>query len=106
MATEKRLIDVCAEIRKIEEVLAERKEQAGSLTYRVFEAVKTALEKAPTIDAVPVVRCKDCIYWKKGDSKGGNSIEDLQVIGGCKWAKCCRREMDFCSMGERKDNDL
>ena len=53
-------------------------------------------------DLVEVVRCKDCIHWKKGDAKGGNSIEDLQWLGGCKWAKCCRREMDFCSMGERK----
>ena len=51
-----------------------------------------------------LVRCKDCKHWEKGNSKGGNSIEDLQWIGGCKWAKCCRREMDFCSMGERKDN--
>ena len=50
------------------------------------------------------VRCKDCKYWKPGDSKGGNSIEDLQVIGGCKWTNFCRRERDFCSFGERKDN--
>lgn len=55
MATEKRLIDVCAEIRKIDECLAERQEQSDSLTYRIFEAVKTALKKAPTVDAVEVV---------------------------------------------------
>jgi uncharacterized paraquat-inducible protein A len=54
MANEKRLIDVCAEIRKIDECLAKRKEQADYLTYRIFEAVKTALEKAPTVDAVEV----------------------------------------------------
>ena len=63
------------------------------------------MEQCKTVDAVSVVRCKDCIHWKKGDSKGGNSVEDLQWIGGCKWAKCCRREKDFCSMGERKDNE-
>lgn len=65
-------------------------------------AVRSFLVKLPRVDAVEVVRCKDCIHWKKGDAKGGNSIEDLQWIGGCKWAKCCRREMDFCSYGERK----
>lgn len=52
-----RLIDVCAEIRKIDECLAERKEQADTFTYRIFEAVKTALEQAPTVDAT-VFPCK------------------------------------------------
>lgn len=58
----------------------------------------------PAVDAVEVVRCKDCIHWKKAGSKGGNSIEDLQWIGGCKFTNCCRREMDFCSYGERRTN--
>ena len=55
---------------------------------------------APTIDAVPVVRCKDCLYstdsWAKVNEKGflicpasGMEITD----------------MDFCSYGERKDGD-
>lgn len=26
--------------------------------------VAMAVENAPTIDAVPVVRCRECIYWK------------------------------------------
>ena len=26
--------------------------------------VKKAILKSPTIDAVPVVRCKDCIWWQ------------------------------------------
>lgn len=25
----------------------------------------TAVEELPTIDAVPVVRCKDCKYWRE-----------------------------------------
>lgn len=30
------------------------------------DEVATAVENAPTIDAVPVVRCKDCKYYKTG----------------------------------------
>ena len=54
------------------------------------------IDRAPTIDAVPVVRCKDCkwLYDEMGDY-------------------CCRShrglvricENSFCSYGERKDGD-
>ena len=27
------------------------------------ESMKLLLEQAPTVDAVPVVRCKDCEFW-------------------------------------------
>jgi hypothetical protein len=69
--------------------------------YREIAKLEIEIGK---ISGLEVVRCKDCKYWKPGDAKGGNSIEDLQVIGGCKWTICCRREMDFCSFGERKDS--
>lgn len=48
------------------------------------------------------VRCKDCKRWKPGDSFGGNSVDDMQRIGGCYLARCCRLENDFCSYGERR----
>ena len=52
-------------------------------------AVKSILHSAKPIDAVPVVRCRDCKYWEYGD--------------------CYRLELsrpdDFCSYGERKDGD-
>ena len=63
------------------------------------------LEAAPTVDAVPVVRCRDCKYWKPTGSKAGNSFSDMEYIGGCEFTKYCRRESDFCSYGERKDGD-
>ena len=61
------------------------------------------IEKAPTIDAVPVVRCRDCQHWKPTGSKAGNSFSDMEYIGGCEFTKYCRRESDFCSYGERKE---
>ena len=60
------------------------------------------IEKAPTIDAVPVVFCRECKHWKPTGSKAGNSFSDMEYIGGCEFTKYCRRESDFCSYGERK----
>ncbi len=54
---------------------------------------------------VEVVRCKDCKYWKPGDSFGGDSLDDMQRIGGCPIVRFGRREKDFCCEGERKDNE-
>ena len=54
---------------------------------------------APTVDAVPVVRCKDCKYGEY-DSKPNGAMACLRTKDGF-W----RKETDFCSYGERKDND-
>lgn len=59
--------------------------------------------KAEQIDAVPVVRCRECKHWKPSGSKAGNSFSDMEYIGGCEFTKYCRRESDFCSYGERKE---
>ena len=61
------------------------------------------LKKQPTINAVPVVRCRDCQHWKPTGSKAGNSFSDMEYIGGCEFTNYCRRESDFCSYGERKE---
>ena len=71
-------------------------------------AVRSILHSAKAIDAVPVVRCRECKHWKPSGSKAGNSFSDMEYIGGCEFTKYCRRESDFCSYGERKegaDND-
>ena len=53
---------------------------------------------APTIDAEPVVRCKDCKCWTEWDNGTGScSRFALDWLG--------TDADDFCSMGERKDND-
>ena len=61
---------------------------------------------APPVDAVPVVRCRECKHWKPSGSKAGNSFSDMEYIGGCEFTNYCRRESDFCSYGEkRRDKD-
>ena len=61
------------------------------------------IDDAPTVDAVEVVRCRECKYWKHSGSKAGNSFSDMEYIGGCEFTKYYRRESDFCSYGERKE---
>ena len=64
-----------------------------------------AINDAQTIDAVSVVRCRECKHWTPSGSKGGNSFSEMEYIGGCEFTKYCRRESDFCSYGERKEGD-
>ena len=54
------------------------------------------IDQAPTIDAVPVVRCKDCKFgdW---DSEPHDAMVCMRTKDGF-W----RSGNDFCSFGERK----
>ena len=54
------------------------------------------IDKAPTIDAVPVVRCKDCKYRFKNN---GHSRDGCPIIDANIWMD----GDDFCSHGERKE---
>lgn len=54
---------------------------------------------APTIDAVPVVRCKDCKHY---DQRGYCDSEHWEDAEG--WSKAIEPD-DFCSYGERKDGE-
>ena len=62
--------------------------------------IRRVIDEAPTIDAVPVVRCKDCKHRYFNDcfdrfccAKRANGFEDIVS------------EDEFCSRGERKYND-
>ena len=55
------------------------------------------IEMQPTVDAVPVVRCRECVgrpFWE----------EDHNGVPVCLLSGLyVRSEDDFCSYGERKD---
>lgn len=59
----------------------------------------------PTVDAVPVVRCKDCKSCRKLNRK--DRIEEAYAEGvlWCKNQSDGVWPDDFCSYGERKDGD-
>jgi hypothetical protein len=53
------------------------------------------VEKQPVVDAVPVVRCKDCRH----------NIEETELYVICNVLEGFMKKDDFCSYGERKDNE-
>ena len=99
MANEKRLIDANAfldEIKKRHDDIMQDPIVDKATKWResvCFGGVVNVLVKMPTVDAVEVARCGKCKSRPKGE------------YGMCH--KLCRQthEDDFCSYGERKDND-
>ena len=62
------------------------------------KALKEAIERVPTVDAEPVVRCKDC--------KKYIPCQKLP-FGTSKWCDMFDRatcEMNYCGWGERRKN--
>ena len=72
---------------------------AKLLGYIIGVDVVRRLHEVPAADVAPVVRCKGCKYGDY-DSKPDGAMVCLRTKDGF-W----RKETDFCSYGERKDND-
>lgn len=60
--------------------------------------VKTALEKAPAVDAVEVVRCKDCKWALPNEASN-----DWVNCGNC--FETAQRKDWYCADGERRGED-
>lgn len=59
---------------------------------------KEIIRNAPTVDAVPVVRCRECENWKPYGSKAARKLGDpLERYGGCEIWHGGHLESDFCS---------
>ena len=73
----------------------ERQEYWGN--ERCFEYVDAEdIDNVPTVDAVPVVRCKDCKHYE---------IHKPKVLENCERNGYIipMKPEDFCSYGERKN---
>lgn len=68
----------------------------GKCFFTVESALKV-IDQAPTVDAVPVIRCKDCKYWETMPE----GMKDCSNSQGIAYPK----DNDFCSYGERKDDE-
>lgn len=68
--------------------------------HTYLKAVGThEIDKAPTVDAVHVVRCKDCKSYRLFKNRFGVEISRCMLIGADVGSD------DYCSYGERKDGD-
>lgn len=59
-----------------------------------------AVEDAPTVDAVEVVRCRDCKYW---DTIPGSTFAPMHHQ--CKETRLMTTGTWYCALGKRKDGD-
>ena len=56
------------------------------------------ISESPTVDAVPVVRCRECKHYEMGTCL---KIYDDGAASRYAWQE--RKPDDFCSYGERKE---
>lgn len=68
-----------------------KQKEINPATIFINEVLIGLLDDAPTIDAVPVVRCEDCRFFK------GDGLE-------CHWGMFAYEE-DYCSHGERRADE-
>ena len=94
-----RLIDVNKVIDSMQKCLDESPDKKHSVGYCAFESIIEGLKQEPTVDAVEVVRCKDCKHW----------LKDVPLctddIGRCRFANYLVGGNAYCVYGERKDGD-
>lgn len=101
MADERRLIDANALLKKARRTYPPT--MANSYGGDNVVSVED-IEKTPTVDAVEVVRCKECTsccLWYPEKQAGKEAIPGWY----CKEYKRYRRPDDFCSYGERRAED-
>lgn len=90
MANEKRLVDV-------NPLMKDGWHLVKTGKSNVFIA-SMSLADVQTVDAVHVVRCRECLYYEKGKSYEPYCNHPTHGIP-------YSNDDDFCSYGERKDGD-
>lgn len=94
-----------SDMRLINEIAYQERLAKIPMEERTFRKAVEIAEDMPTIDAVPVVRCKDCKWFAECVGKDSGKP--------CGYGQCtrplCMRSLigtdDFCSYGERKDSE-
>ena len=67
---------------------------SGAFDEFVTKIIPNIINNAPTVDAVEVVRCKDCKKYQ---------LDSIFHIGFCDGKR--RKDNDFCSYGERRTDN-
>jgi len=71
----------------------------GAVMQRMFDSL-------PTIDAVPVVRCRECKFYREFRTKRHNQLMRLCYRMGKHDMEYPVKPDDFCSYGQRKEANL
>ena len=90
-----RLVDAEEIVKRCEDVIRHGVADNAGQHHISAECVMSVVKALPTVDAVPVVRCKDCKHHHY-------SVCEIpycdRIDYGYGW-----KDEDFCSEGERKD---
>lgn len=97
MVTEKRLIDANA-LSNFNSGIDKDMKRPGAVKL----ACLCLIADAPTVDAVEVVWCKDCIWFDTEDELADVYRQERHCF--CTEVNGYVSENHFCSYGERKDN--
>ena len=62
----------------------------------VIQSILLAVDAQSTVDAVEVVRCKDCTYWNERETNKKGFVVCKATYMDC-------TEYDYCSFGERRE---
>ena len=109
MANEKRLIDANALISHIEKQYCIPCKANGQDYHEVrcracwVDDMRLEVEAVPTVDAVEVVRCKGCKHWLHVEEGFGDCTNPRFHLDG--HADPTMNADDFCSCGERRENN-
>lgn len=76
--------------------LMDKKDQ--NIILKLMKGYKDIVYSIPAVDAVPVVRCKDCVHWREA------VINDKGFLI-CPTSGMEITESDYCSYGEREENN-
>lgn len=89
-----RLIDANKFTEKCKEIIHEENDNSVKITWAIaYDNFIDEINEQPTVDAVPVVRCKDCKYCEKG------------VCLTYRGLYAFVSDMEYCSRAERRDSD-
>lgn len=97
--TEDAITEWIEEIFSTEEII-DHNEDLEKLCWKVINGFIGVIETEPTVDAVEVVRCKDCEYW--GGRYASNECSLITKLGNPGyWLKTL--PTDYCSSGVKMD---
>lgn len=68
----------------------------------IIAAVEDLIDAQPAVDAVEVVRCKDCKFYTESKNRCDHPCMDYDVERYDQWLEM--NPDDFCSYGERRAN--
>lgn len=83
-----------------------REDALNALRKYPVTKLKTAIRRLPSADVVPVVRCKDCLWYVRSMIKQDGTLDERYKPDWCDLYRRGREETYFCADGERKDNEI